>query len=202
GRAHIITAPGPGGGTTVRVWRFDPSPGLVTGTVTLVASFPTYDVSPGGVAVACGPLDGPNLPPSIITGPGPGAPALVKVFPVNLATGTATERTRFMAYPDGFRGGVSVAAGDVRHRGRASIITGPTGAGVPPIVGVWTLSAGGAPPTEEISFQPYDEHAPGGLAVGAGDVTGLNGTNLITSPGPGTQPRLVKVFNAEAATVL
>src|SRR5262249_21895102 len=51
-------------------------------------------------------------------------------------------------------------------------------------------------------FQPYDEHAPGGLAVGAGDVTGLNGTNLITSPGAGTQPRLVKVFNAEVATVL
>src|SRR5262249_5027988 len=58
------------------------------------------------------------------------------------------------------------------------------------------------PPAEEISFQPYDEHAPGGLAVGAGDVTGLNGTNLITSPGAGTQPRLLKVFNAEAATVL
>src|SRR5262249_9011203 len=122
-------------------------------------------------------------------------------FSVNLTTNTATERTQVLAYPETFTGGVSLAAGDVRRRGRASIITGPSQGGVPPIVRVWNLSGGGAL-VEGTSFQPYDEHAPGGVAVGAGDVTGLNGTNLITSPGPGTLPRLVKVFDAELATVL
>ena len=68
----------------------------------------------------------------LISAAGDGTPASSDTdnFPALSANGrftvnAASERAGFLAYPATFLGGVTVAVGDVRRRGRASIVTGP-----------------------------------------------------------------------------
>lgn len=192
GQAEIITAPAPGGGPHVRVWK-------VTGTgASLFTEFFAYAPEfTGGVFVACGDVDGSGSA-AIITGAGPGGGPHVGVWKVAY-DGLVTPITSFFAYNPAFRGGVFVAAGDVDNDGRAEIITG-AGPGGGPHVAVWKLGSNGSI-TALVSFFAYDLHFTGGVRVAAGDLNGDGRAEVITGAGPGGGPH-VRSFAVVGSTVV
>ena len=120
GLDDIITGPGSGGGPHVRVFN---SQGKVK------SQFFAYDSAfRGGVRVATGNVY--NLArkgyPQIITAPGPGMPAQIKIFDNKSKT-----LGQFNAYTPSFRGGASIAVGDLDNDGLAEIITGAGPGGAP-----------------------------------------------------------------------
>jgi phosphodiesterase/alkaline phosphatase D-like protein len=190
GVKDIVAAAGRGGGPHVKV--FDGLSGNV------IASFFAYTSSfSGGVNVAVGDLNGDGKL-ELITGAGFGGGPHVKAFALNFNGGQATpqEIASFFAYDASFRGGVSVAVGDVDGDGAFDIITG-AGAGGGPHVKAFGF---GAPASalgtirELASFYAYDSKFSGGVSVASGNTDGLGADEIITGAGPGGGPH-VKVFN-------
>ncbi len=138
----------------------------------------------GGVRVAVSDVNGDGVP-DIITAPGPGRGALIRVFDGRNSRLIAS----FLAYPGFFRGGVFVAAGDVNGDGRAEIIVGPD-IGAPPLVRVFDSKTGKVLK----SFFAYSALFTGGVRVAAGDVNGDGTSDIITGAGLGGSPQ-VKVFS-------
>src|SRR5207247_11042939 len=115
-----------------------------------------------GTFDAAGDVSGDRTP-DIITGAGPGGGPHVKVF--DGTTGALVEQ--WMAYDVAFRGGVSVAAGDVDGDGRSDVVTG-AGPGGGPHVKVFS-GATGALLSQAFA---YEADFRGGVWVTAGDVDG------------------------------
>jgi len=113
GTKEIITGAGSGGGPHVRVFTKDGEP--------LIGGFFAYDKNfRGGVNVAVMDLNNDGTK-EIVTGAGPGGGPHVRVFTKDgkpLIGG-------FFAYDESFRGGVSVATGDIDTDGEKEIIAGP-----------------------------------------------------------------------------
>jgi len=122
----------------------------------------------------------------------------VKAFALNFSGGRATpqEFASFYAYDSSFRGGVSVAAGDVNGDGAFDIITG-AGAGGGPHVKAFGFGAP-APARgalqELASFYAYDANFRGGVSVASGNIDGLGTDEIITGAGAGGGPH-VKAFS-------
>jgi hypothetical protein len=184
GKAEIITAPGPGGGPHVRIWKVNNN-----GTVTELAGFMAYDPNfTGGVHIAAGDIDG-NDDVEIITGAGPGGGPHVRAFS---HTGAPTN-VSFMAYSQSFSGGVYVARGDVDGQGVDEIITG-AGAGGGPHVRTFKVNGSTGAATEYSGFMAYPTGFSGGVRVASGDVaTNGSSSEVITGAGPGGWPH-VRVF--------
>ncbi|HEY8503087.1 MAG TPA: proprotein convertase P-domain-containing protein, partial [Gemmataceae bacterium] len=145
GVADLITVPGPGGGPHVKV--FDGVSGAE------IASFFAYDPAVrGGLFVAAGDVNGDGRA-DIVTGADAGGGPHVKVF----NGGNFVELQSFMAFDPAFRGGVTVAVGDVDGDGRADVIVG-AGAGGGPHVKVFS----GATNALIASFMAYDPSFRGG----------------------------------------
>lgn len=148
----IITGAGPGGGPQVQIFNNQGK---------LVGSFFAYDKNLRcGVNVALADLDGDGQA-EIITGPGPGAEPLIKVFSLN-----GQLKSSFLAYEAGMRGGVNVTAGDLSGDNIFEIITAPASAGGPQ-VRIFSESGrvlGG--------FFAYDKNYHGGLKVTVADDSG------------------------------
>jgi hypothetical protein len=119
----------------------------------------------------------------------------VRVF--TFAGGALTELASFYAYDPLFRGGVSVACGDVTGDGIAEILTG-AGPGGGPHVRVLNVTGGVV--TELTGFYAYDAAFHGGVFVAAGDVTGDGKAEIITGAGPGGGPH-VRVLEVTGSTV-
>jgi cyclophilin family peptidyl-prolyl cis-trans isomerase len=145
----------------------------------------------GGVSLAAGNVIGDGLT-DVVTGAGPGFGPDVEVF--NGADGALFNS--FFAYDAGFRGGVSVAIGDVDGDGVPDIITG-AGPGGGPNVRVFRATDGALLD----SFMAYDPRFTGGVNVAVGDVFGDGHLDIITGAGPGGGPN-VKVFRASDNTLL
>jgi hypothetical protein len=189
--ADIITAAGPGGGPHVRVFNG------ATGAV--LAEFYAYDPAfSGGVRVAVAQVvAGGN--PEIITGAGPGGGPHVRVFNSSGAQIAGPSGT-FYAYDPAFSGGVYVAAGDVNGDGQVDIITG-AGPGGGPHVRTFNGATGAQLAEPAGSFYAFDPAFAGGVRVGAGNITGDGGAEIITGAGPGGGPHLRAFRGPDLAVV-
>lgn len=136
----------------------------------------------GGVNMASGHVTGKEAA-EIATVPSSGSPAEVKIFDVS---GELIKS--FFAYDKRFRGGASIALGDVNGDGIDEIITG-AGAGGGPHVKVFSSKG-------ELlgQFYAYDKYFRGGVNVAAGDVDGDGVAEIVTGAGPGGGPQ-VRIFS-------
>jgi hypothetical protein len=149
---EIITGAGEGGGPHVRIFDIYGNP--------LTGGFFAYDENfRGGVDVVVMDLNG-DASKEIVTSAGVGGGPHVRVFSKDGEPLTGG----FFAYNDDFRGGVSVAAGDVDGDGEKEIITG-AGAGNQPLVHVF--SKDGNLLTE---FLAYDADNIKGIKVMSDDI--------------------------------
>lgn len=172
GVLDVVTAAGTGGGPHVRV--FDGATGFPIGLP--IGDFFAYDAAfRGGVYVAVGDVNGDGFA-DVITGAGASGGPHVKVF--DGLTGATIYS--FFAYDPAFRGGVTVAAGDIDGDGRADIITG-AGPGGGPHVEVFSGATGGL----IRSFFAYGRSFTGGVFVAAGDVTADGRVDIVTGAGNG-----------------
>lgn len=175
--AEIFVAPGPGGGPNIR--DFDIHGGGPYN------NFDAYGGGfSGGVFVASGDVNADGFE-EIITGPGAGGGPHVKAD--NPVHGGLFHS--FMAYDSGWRGGVTVASGDVNNDGHDDIITG-----VGPGGGAHVKVFSGTDRAELHNFFAYDPGWRGGLFVASGDVNGDGHDDIITGPGAGGGPH-VKIFS-------
>src|SRR5438105_4595107 len=165
----IVTGPDTGSPSQINTY-------AVNGSLT--ASFLT-DTSgfTGGVRVAMGNVLGTN---DLITGTGPGAGPLIRVYTGGLAH---TLKYSFFAFAANFNLGIYVAAGDINGDGRADIIVGAgEGNGSSPQVKVFSGADG---TTLLQSFFAFAPSFTGGVRVAAGDVNGDGRADIITGAGPG-----------------
>jgi hypothetical protein len=184
GIPDVVTIPGAGGGPHVKV--FDGATGGI------LREFNAYDPAfRGGGYVAAADVTGDGTP-DVVTGAGPGGGPHVKVF--DGATGVFVRD--WMAYDAAFRGGVSVAAGDVDGDNRADVVTG-AGPGGGPHVKVF----GGATGALLAQAFAYEADFRGGVWVAAGDVDGDGRAEVITSPNDGGGP-FVKVLRGSDLSLL
>jgi hypothetical protein len=185
GIADIVTGAGFGGSPHVKV--FDGR------TAELVSSFFAYDDSArGGVNVAVGDVTGDGRP-DVITGAGPTGAAHVGVF-----DGTTLKNVKsFFAFPESFRGGVSVSAGDVNGDGRADIVTGNGSTGEVQVYDGVSLAS-----LRRIAgfYSPADSQLPLGVYTAVGDVTGDGITDVVTAAGEGGGP-LVQVYDGASGVL-
>lgn len=113
---EIITAPGPGAGSHVRVFTINNN-----NAFSVAREFFAYPGFNGGVSVAASTG-------RIITGPGAGGGPHVKVFNAD-----GDNIGGWFAYGPDFHGGVNVATGNLDTTPAAEIVTGPGGGGGPHI---------------------------------------------------------------------
>jgi hypothetical protein len=180
GVPEVIVASGPGGQTVIEIYEGK--------TLRLAKSFLAYHEGfTGGVMIAAGDVNGDGRA-DIITGAGEGGGPHVQVFSgaMLFPGGDVTPAVEpypiysFYAYEHGFRGGISVAVGDVNGDGKADIITG-SGVGGGPRVVVHS----GATGQVLYSYFAYDPHFRGGVNVAAADLTGDGKAEVVTGAGDG-----------------
>lgn len=153
---------------------------------TAIGFFALDNAYNGGVFVASGDVNGDGVA-DIITGGGPGAPPAVRVY--SGAPGSPILQ-QFLAYDGGFRGGVSVAAGDVNGDGRADIITGAA-TNSQPHVKVFNGSNGTLIRTLLAPAGSYS----GGVNVAVGDVLGDGTPEVLVAPAAPGLAGVVKVYS-------
>ncbi|MDP3964694.1 MAG: VCBS repeat-containing protein [bacterium] len=174
GEYEIITAPGAGAGPQVRV--FDHQGQIKT------QFFAYGEGVRSGINVTAADLDGDGTA-EIITSPMAGAGPQVRVFD---ADGNAL--SQFFAYAETYRGGLSVATGDVDGDGVDEIVTAPySDAG--PQIGIFEMDG-----TAVTRFFAYAENVRGGYNVVVGDVDGDGTADIVVSPKAGNGPQ-VAIFN-------
>jgi hypothetical protein len=143
-----------------------------------------------GIFVAAGDVNGDGRA-DIIVAPDAGAPPVVRVFDGKTSALIAS----FPAYGPSFKGGVSVAAGDVNGDGRDDIITGAGGANG------HVKAFNGASGAEIRSFQAFPGFT-GGIYVAAGDVNYDGRADVIVGAGSGAPGGHVKVFDGRTGQEL
>jgi FtsP/CotA-like multicopper oxidase with cupredoxin domain len=118
GISDLIVGAGPGGGPRVIVYN-----GATNFTTQLFDFFAFSSSFTGGVDVAGGDFNADGFA-DIVVGAGPGGGPQVNIFDGR----TGNILTQFFAYDQSFRGGVTVAVGDIDGSGFNSVVTG-AGAG-------------------------------------------------------------------------
>jgi hypothetical protein len=189
---YIFTA-GAGGGPQVEI---------VSGKDgTVLFNFFAYNSSfRGGVFTATADVNGDGFA-DIVTGAGAGGGPHVRVFSGKDGSVLAD----FFAYDPSFRGGVSVAAGDVTGDGTPDIVTGPgPGGGSQILVIDGTKLDQRNPTTGQIlpaaiaaSFFAFDPSFQGGAFVGVGNLDGDKFADIVVGPLTDGSPQAV-VFTGAA----
>lgn len=148
----------------------------------------------GGVNVGVGDVDGDGAP-DVVTAAGAGGAPHIRVYDGRSGRPLSGPSADFMAFPRDFRGGVSVAVGDVDGDGKADIITGIVSGG--PRVRVFS----GADGSVLADFLAFEKGFRGGVRVAAGDFRHRMAVDLIVATGAGSAPR-VRVFSGDGKTLL
>ncbi len=160
--SFVVLGANPGVAPEVRVYSPD---GIQFSKFTAYAS--TFR---GGVNVAAGDVDGDGSA-EIITGGGPGRRPHVRVFDLK-----GNVKSQFFAYATAFRGGVSVAVGDLDGDGSAEIITG-AGPGGGPHVRIFAMDG-----TVKNQFFAHERTVTTGVNVAAGDIDGDGLAEIAVAP--------------------
>lgn len=150
---EIITGARKGGGPHVRIFKKD-------GTLKYPGFFAYNSNFRGGVNVASGDLDGDGID-EIVTGVGRDGEPQVRIFD---QSGNQKLNPGFYAYNKNFRGGISVACGDIDYDGKEEIITG-AGEGGGPQVRVFEANSSPKP----IQFFAFESSYNKGINVYAVD---------------------------------
>lgn len=186
GKTEIITAPQKGGAPYIKIfnWKGD----------LLRPGWYAFDEGfTGGVNLARGDVNGDGAK-DLIVSQASDAPAWVKVYRF-----TPTEvilHSEFLAYPEGFRGGCYVAAGNVKGNKKAEIITG-AGAGGGPQIRVF----GGKGKWKGIQWFPFDQSFHGGVAVAAGNLNKKKKAEIVAGQASGGQA-WIKVYKKKGAHLI
>lgn len=185
GRADVVCGADVGGLPIVRV--FDAV------AANKLAEFAAYEPGfRGGVRVAVGDINGDGVP-DIITAPGPGRPATIRIFDGRNA---ANVLNQFDAYAPGWVGGAFVAAGEFNQDGRKDIITGADAGGGPQVRLFEGLT--GRALSE---FFAFDQAFRGGVRVAGRDIDGDGIPDLICASGPGATTT-VRIFSGRNGQLL
>jgi hypothetical protein len=185
GRTEIVCGADRGGAPIVRV--FD----VITGQK--FAEFLAYEAGfRGGARVAIGDVNGDGVP-DIITAPGPGRAATIRVFDGRNANNVLSQ---FDAYDPTFLGGAFVATGDFGRDGRKELFIGPDAGG-----GSHCKLVNGLTGQVAYSFFPVDQNFAGGIRVACCDVNGDGVPDFICTTGPGA-PTAVRIFNGRGGQLL
>ena len=148
-----------------------------------------YEQFTGGMTLAVGNMDSDSAQ-ELISGAGPSGGPLVRTFKQD-----GTTLNSFYAYSNTFRGGVSVASGDIDGDGKDEIVTGP-GAGGGPHIKIFKSDG-----TVVKEFFAYDPSFRGGVNLAVADMNGDGKAEIITGAGAGGGPH-VRVFNADGSQVV
>lgn len=127
----------------------------------------------------------PREPFDFVIGLGPGTAPKVKAYTVDPFFSTR----EFDAYENSYRGGISVAVGDVNADGREDFVTGP-GADHAPWVRAFNFDNGAI----ITDFLAYEVGFRGGVTVTAGDLNADGRAEIVTAAGVGGS-QVVKIFN-------
>ncbi len=166
GLDEIITGPGINSGPQVRVFNRD---GLYLG----LDFWPFGENDRGGVSVAAGNFDGGD-DDEIVMGLRSQGEAWIKVYKFSEQKEILGE---FRAWPQEYRGGVNLSAGDVDDDGADEIVAAVHGSGGPQ---VRFFNADG---TEAMpNFFAYEEDFRGGVNVAVGNLDNDDKQELITTP--------------------
>jgi hypothetical protein len=169
----VAVAAGPGSAAAVKV--------LDGKTGRTIASYFPFRQSRGGATVALADVTGDGRA-DLIVGSGRGKANQVKVYDIVERRLVST----LAPFSRSFRGGVSVAAGDVNGDHRADVIVGP-GSGTRATVEVFDGATG------ELldSFSPFASSFRGGVSVAAAPTRGRTSIIVGTDPGP---TAVVRIF--------
>ena len=140
----------------------------------------------GGVSVAAGDLNG-NGTADIVVGAGAGGGPNVKVY----EGGSMAVIRDFFAFSPTFTGGVTVAAGDVNHDGKAEIFAGQASGGT-----TATLISG----ANGGAMLTYSLTGATGVRVALSDVTGDGLLDPIVASAPGTGS-LIRVLRMDGSVL-
>jgi hypothetical protein len=138
----------------------------------------------GGLYVATGRVLASTGPGQVVTGPGPGRVAEIRAFDAD-----GTQRFNFQVYPDGYRGGVRLAACDFDGDGQDEVLSvvGPGGASH---VRLMKFNGAGQLVADLASFFAYDLGFIGGLFVACGDLDGDGVPEIVLGVDAGGAPHL------------
>jgi hypothetical protein len=184
--AVVAIAAGDGGGPRVQVFH------------DLRSHAPAFDFFAydsefrGGVRVSVADLNGDGVP-DIVTAPGKGMPALVRVFSGQDMSLIA----EFYGADPQWDGGVNVAATDLTADGRALVAVAPDVGGGPQ-VRVFDLAQG----KEVLEFFAFPQQLRGGARLAWADVNSDGNPDLAAAPGPCELGPVVRVFNLADKKVL
>lgn len=189
-RPEIVTAPGVGMEPELSVFSQDWVSGRDRGT--RLAHFLAFEPSfKGGVSVATGDVDGDGQA-EIVAGAGPGRPGEVRVFDLQ-----GRIRQSFLAFGPAYRGGLSVASGDLNADGQAEVVVGTlSGALTQPGPRVRAFGRG-------VPYGPEMFMLPGadGVQVGVADLAGNGRGVILVAPATGESRRVV-LLEGRVGTVL
>lgn len=136
----------------------------------------------GGIDIAQADVDGDGQV-EILVASGPGRLGEIRIF-----SSQGIYQDRIVAFDSGFRGGVSLAVGDLDGSGLAEIVVAPLSGGGPN-VRIFGYRQGQYLPTTE-NFMAYDANFRGGINVAVGDLEGNGLSEIITAPRSSGGPHL------------
>lgn len=180
GRAEIIVAAAKGGGPHVTVHNYKGQ---------TIASFMAYDKNfKGGIRLATADFNDDDRD-EILTGPEVGA-SHVQMFNA-LENKVIRLNPGFYAFHKDFRGGLSIAGGDVNGDDKEEIIVSQRTKGQ-----AWVKVYTGRNQAIMKTFLAYPSYFEGGAVVASGDTDGDGKDEVMTMPGSSGSPQ-VRVFDIE-----